>query len=88
MPPVAITGRLTVPTVLLAFLTYHALDAARWLLRSEIDWWDLVRYGPPGFEAYVRIAFADYAEDVGGEDPVLRQALATLAGYTTTPDIA
>ena len=33
-------------------------DAARWLLRSDVDWWDLVRYGPPGFDVYVRIAFA------------------------------
>src|SRR5437763_11439604 len=22
--------------------------AAQWLLRSDVDWWDLVRYGPPG----------------------------------------
>ena len=64
------------------------LDAARWLLRSEADWWSLVRYGPPGFEAYVRVAFADPAADLAGEDPVLRQALATLAGHTTTPDLA
>lgn len=56
-----------------------------WLLRSGMDWWDLVRYGPPGFEAYVRIAFT---EDVVAEDPRLRLALATLAGHTTTPSRA
>jgi hypothetical protein len=33
---------------------------ARWLLRAGVDWWDLVRYGPPGFEAYVRVRFGWY----------------------------
>jgi len=61
------------------------VDAARWLLRPGDDWWDLVRYGPPGFDVYVRIAFA---QDVAGEDPALRVALTTLASYTTTPTIA
>jgi hypothetical protein len=62
-------------------------DAGQWLLRSEVDWQDLVRYGPPGFEVYVRIAFAQDPDDVdpAGEDPVLRLALATLAGFTATP---
>ena len=55
----------------------------RWLLAADADWWDLVRYGPPGFEAYVRVAFAD---DAGpGEDPTSRRALATLAEHTSTP---
>jgi hypothetical protein len=61
------------------------LDAARWLLRSDVDWSDLVRYGPPGFDVYVRIAFAQDPEGVEGEDPALRLALATLATYTATP---
>ena len=62
-------------------------DAARWLLRAEVDWWDLVRYGPPGFDAYVRIALAQSGEcaDTGGEEPALRTALTTLASYTATP---
>lgn len=59
-------------------------DAGQWLLRPDVDWWDLVRYGPPGFDAYVRIAFAEVAAE--GEDPVVRLALATLAAHTTTPD--
>jgi hypothetical protein len=66
-------------------------DAAQWLLRSDVDWWDLVRYGPPGFDVYVRIAFpqdsgAD-AEKPSGEPPadVLRAALTTLASCTATP---
>jgi hypothetical protein len=63
-------------------------DAAQWLLRSGVDWWDLVRYGPPGFDVYVRIAFGRDPEGVAGEDPVLRQALATLATYTATPATA
>lgn len=66
-------------------------DAAQWLLRPDVDWWDLVRYGPPGFDVYVRIAL--FHDDRGvpsnqsGEAPVdrIRAALATLGSYTTTP---
>jgi hypothetical protein len=51
------------------------------LLRAEVDWWDLVRYGPPGFDVYVRIAFAQdpAGAELAGEDHALRQALTTLA---------
>jgi len=65
-------------------------DAAQWLLRSDVYWWDLVRYGPPGFDVYVRVAFpqdseAD-ADNPSSEPPadVLRAALTTLASYTAT----
>jgi hypothetical protein len=66
-------------------------DPAQWLLRAGVDWQDLVRYGPPGFEVYVRIAFPqDSGADAGhppGEAPadVVRAALATLGAYTATP---
>jgi hypothetical protein len=66
-------------------------DAAQWLLRSDVDWWDLVRYGPPGFDVYVRIAlpqeYRAEADDPSGEAPVdaIRAALATLGSYATTP---
>jgi hypothetical protein len=62
-------------------------DPARWLLRPDVDWWDLVRYGPPGFDVYVRIALARDADDADreGEEPALREALATLVSHTTTP---
>ena len=66
-------------------------DAAQWLLRSDVDWWDLVRYGPPGFEVYVRIALPQWAgADAGhlpGEAPAdtVRAALTTLGSYTATP---
>ena len=61
-------------------------DAARWLLRADVDWWDVVRYGPPGFDVYVRIALADAdGVDRAGEQPALRVALATLASYSATP---
>jgi hypothetical protein len=43
-------------------------DAARWLLRVDVDWWDLVRYGPPGFDVYVRIAFPQEASVVNPSD--------------------
>ena len=59
----------------------------QWLLRSDVAWWDLVRYGPPDFDVYVRIALAQNPDgaDPTGEDPALRLALATLAAYTATP---
>lgn len=64
-------------------------DPARWLFRSDVDWWDLVRYGPPGFDLYVRIRFAlpaDRAITATADDAdALRVALATLAAYTATP---
>jgi len=69
-------------------------DAAQWLLRSDVDWWDLVRYGPPGFDVYVRIALAqDVGADAGnrsGEALVdaVRAALAALGSYTATPSKA
>lgn len=62
------------------------VDAARWLLRVDVDWWDLVRYGPPGFDVYVRIALARTdGLDAAVEQPALRMALATLASCTSTP---
>lgn len=65
-------------------------EAAHWLLRSDIDWWDLVRYGPPGFDVYVRIAFNPdpHGLDPGGEEPGLRLALGVLAAHTVTPATA
>jgi hypothetical protein len=66
-------------------------DAAQWLLRSDVDWQDLVRYGPPGFDLYVRIAFTQGsgvdAGNLSGQAPVdaVRATLAALGSYTTTP---
>ena len=65
--------------------------AAQWLLRSDADWWDLVRYGPPGFDVYARIAFSQDSEADAGNPPgaapadAVRAALAALVSYTTTP---
>jgi len=56
---------------------------AQWLLAADVDWWDLVRYGPPAFEVYVRVSFGAPVEE-GGELPTLRQALAILAKHTAT----
>jgi len=66
-------------------------EAAQWLLRPDVDWWDLVRYGPLGLGVYVRIAFPQHSEtDVVNpldEAPAdaIRAALATLASHTSTP---
>ena len=65
-------------------------NPARWLLRAEVDWWDLVRYGPPGFDVYLRVEFGVVGDDVepDGEDPVLRHVLTILAEHTATPATA
>jgi hypothetical protein len=61
------------------------------MLRSDVDWWDLVRYGPPGFDVYVRIALPQYsgadADHPSGEAPAdtVRTALTVLGSYTATP---
>jgi hypothetical protein len=64
-------------------------DAARWLLQADVGWQDLVTYGPPGFDVYVRIALRQ-AGVVNRFDEVpldiIRAALATLASCTTTAD--
>ena len=65
--------------------------AAQWLLRSDVDWRDLVRYGPPGFDEYVRIAFPQGSGADVGNPPcsapadAVRAALAVLGAYTTMP---
>jgi len=43
-----------------------------------------VRYGPPVFEVYVRIALSDGANR-DGEQPAFRTAIHTLGSHTTTP---
>lgn len=61
---------------------------ARWLVNADVGWQDLVRYGPPGFEVYARVALVQETDeaDSDGEEPALREALTTLRGFTTTPD--
>src|SRR4051794_9656901 len=59
-------------------------DAARWLLQADVDWWDLVRYGPPGFGVYVRIRLP--RQEAEAPVDAVRTALVTLAGHTTTAD--
>jgi len=65
-------------------------EAAQWLLRPPVNWWDLVRYGPPGFEVYVRISLHPdlHGLDLDGEDFGLRLALEVLAAHTATPTSA
>ena len=65
-------------------------DPAQWLLQTDVDWGDLVQYGPPGFDVYVRIAFADESEsdEPGAEEDAVRTALATLVSHTSTPENA
>jgi hypothetical protein len=68
-------------------------EPAQWLLRSGVTWWDLVRYGAPRFDAYLRIAFdsAPHAAGQADEDPDedrFRLALGVLARHTGTPATA
>jgi hypothetical protein len=83
------TGRCARLLLVTALRPASSAEPARWLLESDVDWWDLVRYGPPGFEVFVRILLADGADDDEweGEEPALRTALGTLAGHTTTPEV-
>ena len=63
-------------------------DAAAWLLETHVDWWDLVRYGPPGFDVYLRIALDPRPPpDRHDQDSSMRLTLATLAAHTSTPKI-
>lgn len=58
-----------------------------WLLESAHDSWDLVRYGPPGFETYVRVALAcpSDPDDVGADESTVRIAFEVLRQHTATP---
>lgn len=59
-------------------------EQAQWLLDAGVDWHVLIRYGPPGFEVYARVALiTDQFEDA--EESSLRAVLATLVSHTTTP---
>jgi hypothetical protein len=60
-------------------------DAGQWLVESGADWWDLVRYGPPGFDEYVRVALARATDDLDHDQSAVRLALAVLAAHTATP---
>lgn len=64
-----------------------AAAAAAWLLPSaQADWATFVRFGPPGFDCYVRVPFA--AADDPGEADAMADVLALLATASTTPDEA
>jgi hypothetical protein len=64
-------------------------SAADWLRIPGSNWWDLVRYGPAGFEVYVRVTFG-HVLDQDADPPVdmVRSALTTLVSCTTTPATA
>ena len=84
-PPLARSGRQTAGMT--DVRPASSPDAARWLLRSDVDWWDLVRYGPPGFEVYVRVRFPDPEVGVarGRDADAVRTALTALVEFTSTP---
>lgn len=68
----------------------ESAEPGRWLLRPDVSWQDLVRYGPPGFPVYLRISFVDdlRGSDRPGEQPNLRQVLRTLTRFTIEPSSA
>jgi hypothetical protein len=65
-------------------------DDARWLLDPVTDWRDLVRFGPPGYEFYLRIKYE--TSDPRGHDhaeaPTMRRALSLLQEHTATSESA
>ncbi|GAA2529409.1 hypothetical protein [Pilimelia columellifera] len=73
--------------------------AADWLVRTDTPVWQLIEFGPQGFEAFVRLRFipdpsqpgqseADVhlPEDHPSDIAQARRAVRLLAGFTTTPD--
>ena len=75
------------------------LSAADWIAASEIQWQQLVRFGPAGFPAYARLRFlpdpayegqSENDVNVGGDAPTetarLCAVLETLTVHTRTPD--
>lgn len=69
-------------------------SAADWLL-AEVPWFELVRFGPPGFDVYLRVSFADTADtaetadtahtpDTAHTADAMRHAIALLARQTTS----
>lgn len=54
-------------------------SAADWLLAAEVPWFELVRFGPPGFDVYLRVSFADTADT----PDAMRHTIALLARQTT-----
>ncbi|WP_139978027.1 hypothetical protein [Nocardioides litoris] len=58
-----------------------SVEPARHLLDAAAPWWDLVCFGPPGHEVYLRVRFDVEDEQVRTE----RRVLEVLAEHTTTP---
>ena len=64
-------------------------DPADWLLRDDVEWWQLVRFGPPGLDVYARVDFADDQDnEQDDEQDRQRLVLERLATHTSTPDDA
>lgn len=71
---------------------------AGWIVNSDLPWYDVVGFGPAGFEAYARLRFMPDPTyqgqrsgdvDAGGpidEADLVAQACALLIPETTTPD--
>lgn len=74
------------------------LSPARWIVRSELPWERLVRFGPAGFAAYARVRFIPDPERAGqqesdadadaspGEIEQWRVLLELLAARTAHPE--
>ena len=60
---------------------------ADWFVRAESDWAVLAGQGPPGFEAYATVRFADGESEVYLSDDVVMALVVQLAAqHTRTPD--
>ncbi|HEY2794182.1 MAG TPA: hypothetical protein VGJ28_17585 [Micromonosporaceae bacterium] len=64
-------------------MTIQAGDAgaASWLLRSGADWWDLVRFGPPGYDIYARVQLSAESDRVGAALTTLTSCTAATTGF-------
>lgn len=83
----------------MALIPCSDLSAADWITADDRPWQQLIGFGPAGFPAYARLRFlpdpaydgqseadVDIDGDARTETALLRAALATLTGYTGTPD--
>lgn len=60
---------------------------ADWFMHADEDWAVLARQGPPGFDAYAMVQFADgEVETSRSDDEVMANVVALAAAHTSTPE--
>ena len=55
---------------------------AEWFVNADVDWWTKVLYGPPGFDAYVRVQLVNDRGETRDE-PAMAPVLELLSSHTS-----